>query len=693
VQAFLGWWRQPGRRIASAVLVLALMVYTADPFVVQETRLRGFDVMQRLWPVSTRASKVEIVAIDEASLRREGQWPWPRTRIADLVRRIAAGRPLVLAVDITFPEIDRFSPPELARTVRDLPAPAVESLARLPPSEDQLAAAFAEVPTVLGVAPTNEAVAPSTWPARVAPVRQFGDPTAFLTAYSSIIRSRPEISRTARSEAAITEEADADGLVRAVPLLSLAQGRLLPALGLEAVRIAGMVRAITVTTGPGGIESVGLDEVSLPTDSRGRARLHLAYPRDPVSAATVLDTDFDVSRFAGKIVLLGVTGWGIIDLKRTPLGQTQGVDIHAQLIDAILSGSLLHRPPAASLVEIAALLLAGLVMIGAVRYDSPAPATAVALGIAAGLVGGEFALFRFAGWLVDAVYPAIAMLLAFGVMLGGHLRAAQAARRRLAEELERQRELTARMEGEMAAARAIQMGLLPHRFPAFPERRDIDVYARIEPARAVGGDLFDFLLIDDTHLFFMIADVSGKGIPAALFMATTKEIVRAAVQHYGAALDRVLAEANSKTAAASSDMEMMFVTAFAGVVDLASGELVYASAGHDRPFLLHDGKALRQLETPGGPPLGVIEGYPFPIERDRLDDGAVLLLYTDGVTEAQDAGGGFYTATRLTTALAGISAGNARLVVDACFEAVRRFVGDAEQADDITVLAVRRATP
>jgi sigma-B regulation protein RsbU (phosphoserine phosphatase) len=278
-------------------------------------------------------------------------------------------------------------------------------------------------------------------------------------------------------------------------------------------------------------------------------------------------------------------------------------------------------------------------------------------------------------------------------MLGGHLRAAQAARRRLAEELERQRELTARMEGEMAAARAIQMGLLPHRFPAFPERRDIDVYARIEPARAVGGDLFDFLLIDDTHLFFMIADVSGKGIPAALFMATTKEIVRAAVQHYGAALDRVLAEANSKTAAASSDMEMMFVTAFAGVVDLASGELVYASAGHDRPFLLHDGKALRQLETPGGPPLGVIEGYPFPIERDRLDDGAVLLLYTDGVTEAQDAGGGFYTATRLTTALAGISAGNARLVVDACFEAVRRFVGDAEQADDITVLAVRRATP
>ncbi len=234
------------------------------------------------------------------------------------------------------------------------------------------------------------------------------------------------------------------------------------------------------------------------------------------------------------------------------------------------------------------------------------------------------------------------------------------------------------------------MGILPHRFPAFPDRSDIDLYARIEPARAVGGDLFDFLLIDANRLFFIIADVSGKGIPAALFMAMTKEIVRDAVQRHGYALDLVLAEANAKTAAASSEMDMMFVTAFAGVLDLASGELLYASAGHDRPFLLHDSQGLRQLDTEGGPPLGVVEDFLFPVEHDRLEAGAVLLLYTDGVTEAQDAGGGFYSSARLSATLSGTPAESARSVVDFCFDAVRGFVGNAEQADDITVLAIRR---
>ena len=252
------------------------------------------------------------------------------------------------------------------------------------------------------------------------------------------------------------------------------------------------------------------------------------------------------------------------------------------------------------------------------------------------------------------------MLATFGAMLGGSLRAAQVARRRLAAELDVEREAKARLEGEFAAARAVQMSLLPHRFPAFPERRDFEVYARIEPARMVGGDLFDFLLIDDSRLFFIIADVSGKGMPAALLMAMTKQIVRDAVQRHGTALDRLMTEANIKTAAASAEMgqsgDMMFVTAFAGILDLASGELVYASAGHDAPFLLQAGGRLRQLETRGGPPLGAVEHFRFPVDRDRCERGAVLLLYTDGVTEAQNPGGSLFSVERLTALLGALPA-------------------------------------
>jgi len=333
-------------------------------------------------------------------------------------------------------------------------------------------------------------------------------------------------------------------------------------------------------------------------------------------------------------------------------------------------------------------------MIGLLRYDNPRLAAASAFGIAAILLGGELALFGFAGWLVDGIYPAGAALATFGAMLGGSLRTAQVARRRLAAELDVEREAKARLEGEFAAARAVQMSLLPHRFPAFPERRDFEIHARIEPARVVGGDLFDFLLIDDSRLFFIIADVSGKGMPAALSMAMTRQIVRDAVQRHGTALDRLMTEANIKTAAASAEMgqsgDMMFVTAFAGILDLASGELIYASAGHDAPFLLQAGGRLRQLETRGGPPLGAVEHFRFPVDRDRCERGAVLLLYTDGVTEAQNPGGSLYSAERLTALLGALPATGARALVDAAFDDVRHFAGDAEPADDITLLAIRR---
>src|SRR5262249_46729738 len=185
--------------------------------------------------------------------------------------------------------------------------------------------------------------------------------------------------------------------------------------------------------------------------------------------------------------------------------------------------------------------------------------------------------------LLDGVYPALTLLAAFGVMLVATLRVAE-------EELRRQREATQRFEGELAAAQAIQMGLLPRRFPAFPDHPEIDVYARIEPARIVGGDLYDYLLIDrDRRLFFVIADVSGKGAPAALLMAATKEVLREAVLKFGAALDGILAEANQKTLVASKELQTeggVFVTAVIGVLDLDTGALSYASAGHDAPYIL-----------------------------------------------------------------------------------------------------------
>jgi adenylate cyclase len=696
LRAFLLWWRAPGRGIAASVLVLAVAVFVWNPPALRAARDRGFDVAQRLWPLPPGGTLVQIVTVDEESLRRLGQWPWPRSLVAELVRRIAAGKPAALGVDILFPEPDRFSPTRLAQTLPDLPPALAEGLARLPSTDDRLAVAFSELPTVLGEGPSDEPGSTGAFRSMTL-IRQLGgDPRPHLAPYKSMIRTLPEISRTARGEAALTSQPDADGVVRAVPLLTLVGGQLLPTLGLQVIRVAADIPSIAVKTGRTGIESVSLGSLTIPTDGRGRAYLHFASPRARyIPASTVLDPGFDPRQFDGQLVLLGVTGLGLVDRLFTPLGLTDGVAVHAQLIESILGNSLLDRPEYVFWIELALVLATGLVVIGLLRYDSPPIAAAAAMGIAAGLVGVEFAAFRFAGWLIDGIFPAAVALLTSGGMLIGHLRAAQAARRRLAAELERERELAARTEGELAAARDLQLGLLPHRFPPFPDRDDIDLYARIEPARAVGGDFFDFRLIDPEHLFFIIADVSGKGVPAALFMEMTLQIVRAAVQRYECDLGQVLAEANAKTAAASMEMgeagDGMFVTAFAGIVDTVSGDVVFASAGHDSPFLVRDRHGLRQLKTEGGPPLGVLDEYPYPIDRDLLEPGTVMLLFTDGLTEAQDASGELYSAGRVSTALEAAPAEHAKAVVDACFDAVGRFVRDAEQADDITLLAIRRA--
>src|SRR5439155_2059311 len=365
---------------------------------------------------------------------------------------------------------------------------------------------------------------------------------------------------------------------------------------------------------------------------------------------------------------------------------------------SMLDGNLLHRSPYVWAIELGLILLAAAVAIRLISYDHPYIAGVAALGLVAVLIGGEFLVFRLARWQIDGIYAAATGLMTFGVMLADHLRIAQAARRRLDAELAEQRERNARMAGELEAARAIQMGLLPRRFPVFTERDDIDLFAFIEPAREVGGDLFVFQLIDQNRLFFLIGDVSGKGMAAALFMAMTSEVVHDAARRHGSALGEVLTEANAKIVATSADMadeggNMMFVTAFAGILDLTSGALSFASAGHDAPFVVKRGAPPRQLETVGGPPLGVVDEFSFPIDHDYLDFDQVLLLYTDGVTEATDGAMTLYGKERLITLLAVTPPDDARSVVDAVIADVFGFAAGTEPADDIAMLAVRRPPP
>jgi adenylate cyclase len=679
---------------------MLVIVRALDPAVVQSLRLRGFDFLEELAPRKYQPIPVAIVTIDDKSLKQFGQWPWSRARVAQLVDKIAAGKPSVLGVDIIFAEPDRLSPGRLADSDPEIPAQLAGELSQLPSHETMLADSLRKVPTVLAVAPSNDAAHAGT-PSRVTMVLESGsNPRPFLFTHPELLRSLPVIEAAERGQGSIDQEPDRDGVIRRLPLFIVAEGHLVPNLALEMLRVATGARALGIVTGKEGVQGATLGSNFLPTDGRGRIYPYFtpSYEARYISAADVLNGSYDPARLNGAAVLLGSNALGLTDQDQTPRGLMPGIEVWAQSLESMLTGNLLRRPAYLNGVEIALVLIAGLVVVFALPYENPRMAAVMFLCIGAILLASALASFKFSKLLLDGIYPALSSALAFGVMLSENLRVAEAGRRRLATELQHEREMEARLDGELNAARAIQLGLLPRHFPGPPERRDVEVYASIEPARMVGGDLYDFVLLDPEHLSFAIADVSGKGVPAALFMAMTKEVLHTATLRYRNALDRVFNDANDKISAASEELgaggtNMMFVTVFAGILDLTTGMLVYVNAGHDSPFVMHSGSAPTSLPLAGGPPLGTVDDFRYSIEERQLAPGEMVLAYTDGVTEAQDANKALYSGARLGRLLATAPIATARGVVDFVRDDVRRFAAGAEQADDITLLAVRWLGP
>ncbi|HKX50629.1 MAG TPA: SpoIIE family protein phosphatase [Candidatus Binatia bacterium] len=260
--------------------------------------------------------------------------------------------------------------------------------------------------------------------------------------------------------------------------------------------------------------------------------------------------------------------------------------------------------------------------------------------------------------------------------------------RRLNESIEHLKETTAakeRIESELQIAHDIQMSMVPKIFPPFPERSEFDIFATLVPAKEVGGDLYDFFFIDDDHLCFAVGDVSGKGVPASLFMAVTKTLFRATAGN-GGSPGEILARLNTEIC--RDNESCMFVTFFCGILNIHTGEVHYSNAGHNLPFYLsRDG--VSPLENFGGISLGLVEGSPYATGRMVLRPGDDLLLYTDGVTEAMDLAKTLYSDERLEQFLGTNRSSAPRQIIGDLVSDVRHFAGQAPQSDDITVLALR----
>jgi serine phosphatase RsbU (regulator of sigma subunit) len=657
------------------------VLLAVEPPFVQGLRHALFDGYQKLFPRERRAAPAVIVAIDEEALQRFGQWPWPRTRVAQLITGISAAKPAAIGVDLLFPEPDRFSPSAVARDLLALPPEVARLLQLLPSNDDALAAAIRGRNVVLGIAGLEEVNPGFVQPPGAPPVRAVNAPDLNLRRFAGHLPSLRVIDGAAVGRGLLSVDPESSVIRRAL-LAGVVGDVVVPALSIEMLRVATQAPLLLVGRGPDQIE-VRLGDVALPAHADGRFWIRYG-PHDPdrfVSAAAVLEDRLRADELEGKLVLVGVSGIGLLDYQTTPLGErVPGVEIHAQIIEQIFDGDYLRRPAALRTLELVLLCAAALLLAFGVSTFGVGASIALYGAVAVGLIALGIQGFAFEGMLLDVAWPVVGTTLVFGAVLAQALSLADEQRHRL-------REQAARVSGELESARRIQMGLLPDPRQLFERELRFAIDAFLEPARTVGGDFYDCFMIDADRLFFIVADVSGKGLPASLFMALSKTLLKSAARR-GDDVGALMMRANTEVS--RENPESLFVTAFAGILDARSGTLEFCNAGHEPPFARRPGGALQRIVHRGGPPLCVVEDYAYPVERRQVAPGEWLCVVTDGVTEAMNPQGELYGAPRLQAVLRALADNAAPAEVLAAVRAdVRAFVGPAVPSDDLTLLCVR----
>ena len=382
--------------------------------------------------------------------------------------------------------------------------------------------------------------------------------------------------------------------------------------------------------------------------------------------------------WAGKIVLIGPYAASLQDQYFTSASKAEpmfGVEYQANVIQSLLDGDLkTETPDGIQLVIVAALCLvaACLFFWGKVSHGGMICAGIIVVGFL-----GAYLLYR-AGLVTHVLWLPVGTLVLYLAALADHY--VQAARERQALALEKERIAT-----ELALAKRIQANTLPKTFPPFPDRNEFDLFASMTPAKEVGGDLYDFFLIDDDHLCLVIGDVSGKGVPASLFMMLASALIHH-VARTESSPAKILTSVNAEIC--SRNPEEMFVTVWLGVLELSTGILTAASAGHEYPALKQADGHFDLLKDKHGFVLGGMDGIRYREYTVQLTPGAKLFVYTDGVPEATNASEEKFGTDRMVAALRSGEDGPPEAILQTVSKAVTEFVGGAQQFDDLTMLCV-----
>jgi len=424
---------QPGRSRWLFVLPLLPLLFAATLLIgggEWQAALRNnlFDQFQRWHPRPYVEVPVRIVDIDDASLERLGQWPWPRLRLAELVDRLQGGGVAAIGFDVMFAEPDRTSP-RAAAELWQLDGGLHKQLLALPDHDQLLAASLRQADAVLGfsVERGRQVVSDGLAPGPTASFVHLGEPQlAWLHRFTSVVPALPLLAAAAKGNGALSFIPDGDGIVRRVPLVIRLDEQPLPGLAAESLRVAqgvphitlrsaGHLHGFTGAADNGGLGEIGIGDFRIPTSARGELWVHYSpsRPERTIPAWRIMAGEIPAEALAGQIVLVGASAQGLMDLRFSPFGVMPGVEAHAQALEQMLAGQFLDRPSWAAGAELA-ILLAGGLLVGLLAVRTRALLAALACAAVLALVaGGAWLAFREFGLLLDAASPSLGIGLTF----------------------------------------------------------------------------------------------------------------------------------------------------------------------------------------------------------------------------------------------------------------------------------------
>ena len=605
------------------ILLILIIIRIQNPEFVKSISSISFDSYQKIFKYNEKQDDIIIVDIDEPSLAKFGQFPWGRNVFSKILENINKEDPKSVGFDIFFSEKDKQSPEEIIKTYSIEDVNIKNALQSIEGHDEKFQKTLKETKSVLAV--FGSLVPTKGTYNRKGKARIFakgGNVKNYVYNYKYSLGSIPILEKNSKGLGSINYITQSDAVVRSLPLIMVFNDKLFPSFGLEMIRIGEKKRSIITNLNDNGIKNISIKPYVFNTHKNSLiwVKYNRSINNNYISAEKVFGNNFDNNYFKDKYVLIGASAKGLFDTVKIPTGETvPGVQVHANVIDNLLKNNFLKRNDKIFIFElIVSILISIIAFVISQRIKPKYSLSIIFIGLIIIFVIGLI-IYKFRSELIDVSYPMIMISITF--LTGLYFRFLQENKIAL-QNLQKE----AKLLKERELAGGVQKSLFPD-ISAFENF----VYAKNIPARDVSGDYFDVMKVGPEEYYFTLADVSGKGVKAGMYMAKASSIFRT-LSNLKFPLERVVFGVNNEIIEAK--FKGMFVTAVFGKFNPISGDLTYINAGHESIMLFDKSKKIEFIES-DLPPIGIMKYFAESMVKSNTINikDKTFVVYTDGVTE------------------------------------------------------------